>query len=120
MTAFVGPLRAGVAARTVDLVVAWSVFSSQSVPRSELESLMEEFGAQPTVFPTGKPEPASWSVPIAGGELIVSVAAVSFSLSAPCVTAISPSAAGMVSSEVETRNRGPACQGVDREARRYD
>jgi hypothetical protein len=75
VTALVGPLRTGVAARTVDLVVAWSVFSSQSVPRSELESLMQEFGAQPTVFPTGKPEPGSWSVPIAGGELIVSEAA---------------------------------------------
>jgi hypothetical protein len=44
VTALGGPLRTGVAARTVDLVVAWSVFSSQSVPRSELESLMHEFG----------------------------------------------------------------------------
>ena len=43
VTALVGPLRTGVAARTVDLVAAWSVFSSQS-PRSELESLMQEFG----------------------------------------------------------------------------
>jgi hypothetical protein len=56
------------------VVAAWSVFSSQSVPRSELESLMQQVGAQPTVFPTGKPEPGSWSVPIAGGELVVSEA----------------------------------------------
>jgi len=56
------------------VVAAWSVFSSQSVPRRELESLMQQVGAQPTVFPTGKPEPGSWSVPIAGGELVVSEA----------------------------------------------
>ena len=50
------------------MVAAWSVFSSQSVPRSELESLMRQFGAQPTAFPTGNSEPGSWSVPIAGDE----------------------------------------------------
>ena len=54
--------------------VAWSVFSSQSVSPSQLESLMQQFGAQPTVFPEGEPEPGSWSVPIAGGELVVSEA----------------------------------------------
>ena len=36
---------------------------------------MQEFGAQPTVFPTEKLEPESCSVPIPGGELIVSEAA---------------------------------------------
>jgi hypothetical protein len=35
---------------------------------------MQQFGAQPTVFPMGEPEPGSWSVPIAGGELVVSEA----------------------------------------------
>ena len=54
--------------------VAWSVFSSQSVSPSQLESLMQQFGAQPTVFPMGEPEPGSWSVPIAGAELVVSEA----------------------------------------------
>ena len=50
------------------------MFSSQFVPRSELESLLRQFGAQPAVFRTGKPEPGSWSVPITGGELVVSEA----------------------------------------------
>jgi hypothetical protein len=54
--------------------VAWSVFSSQSVSPSQLASLMQQFGAQPTVFPKGEPEPGSWSVPIAGAELVVSEA----------------------------------------------
>jgi hypothetical protein len=54
--------------------VAWSVFSSQSVSPSQLDSLTQQFGAQPTVFPRGAPEPGSWSVPIAGGELVVSEA----------------------------------------------
>ncbi len=35
---------------------------------------MQQFGAQPTVFPKGEPEPGSWSVPIAGAELVVSEA----------------------------------------------
>jgi hypothetical protein len=68
------PLRTRVAVRTVEVVAAWSVFSSQSVPRSELESLMQQFGAQPTVLAMGEPEPGSWSVAIAGGELVVSEA----------------------------------------------
>jgi hypothetical protein len=55
--------------------VAWSLFSSQSVSRDELEELMRQFGAQPTVLPMGdQPEPGSWSVPISGGELVVSEA----------------------------------------------
>jgi hypothetical protein len=67
-------LRAVSAVRTVEMVAAWSVFSSQSVPRSELESFLQQLGAQPTVFPMGEPEPGSWSVPIAGGEVVVSEA----------------------------------------------
>jgi hypothetical protein len=56
-------------------VVAWSLFSSQPVSRDELEELMRQFGAQPTVLPMGdQPEPGSWSVPISGGELVVSEA----------------------------------------------
>jgi hypothetical protein len=36
---------------------------------------MRQFGAQPTVLPMGdQPEPGSWSVPISGGELVVSEA----------------------------------------------
>jgi hypothetical protein len=35
---------------------------------------MQQFGAQPTVFPIEEPEPGSWSVPIRGGELVVSEA----------------------------------------------
>jgi hypothetical protein len=54
--------------------VAWSVFSSQSVSPSELASFMQQFGARPTVFPMGEPEPGSWSVPISDGELVVSEA----------------------------------------------
>jgi pimeloyl-ACP methyl ester carboxylesterase len=53
--------------------MAWSVFSSQSVSASELEGLMRQFDAQPTVLPMGdQPEPGSWSVPIIGGQLVVS------------------------------------------------
>ena len=55
--------------------MAWSVFSSQSVPPTELERLMRQFGAQPAVLPMGgQPEPGSWSVPITDGELVVSEA----------------------------------------------
>ena len=55
--------------------MAWSLFSSESVPPDDLERLMREFGAQPTVLPMGdQPEPGSWSVPIIGGELVVSEA----------------------------------------------
>ena len=67
-------LRTCVAVRTVR-VMAWSVFSSQSVPPTELERLMRQFGAQPAVLPMGgQPEPGSWSVPITDGELVVSEA----------------------------------------------
>jgi hypothetical protein len=62
-----------VAVRTVAMV-GWSVFSSQSVSPSELASFMQQFGARPTVFPMGEPEPGSWSVPISDGELVVSEA----------------------------------------------
>ena len=51
------------------------MFSSRTVSPEELEGLMREFGAQPTVLPMGdRPEPRSWSVPITGGELVVSEA----------------------------------------------
>ena len=67
-------MRTRVAVRTV-VFVAWSVFSSQSVSTSELERLMRQFDAQPTVLPIGdQREPGSWSVPITGGELVVSEA----------------------------------------------
>ena len=55
--------------------MAWSVFSSESVSRSELESLMRQFGAKPTVLPMGgQPEPGSWSLAITDGELVISEA----------------------------------------------
>ena len=55
--------------------MAWSVFSSESVSRSQLDGLMRQFGAIPTVLPMGDhPEPGSWSVPITDGELVISEA----------------------------------------------
>jgi hypothetical protein len=55
--------------------MAWSVFSSESVSPSELDGLMRQFGANPTVLPMGdQPEPGSWSVPITDGELVISEA----------------------------------------------
>jgi hypothetical protein len=55
--------------------MAWSVFSSASISPSELESLMRQFGARPTVLPMGHHrELGSWSVPITDGELVISEA----------------------------------------------
>jgi hypothetical protein len=48
------------------------VFSSQTVSPDQLEELLRQFGAKPTVLPMGgQPEPGSWSVPITNGELVV-------------------------------------------------
>jgi hypothetical protein len=58
---------------------------------------MQQFGAQPTVFPMAEPEPGSWSVPTAGGELVVSEATSDLRAMPPRMIEAATSLLGMTS-----------------------